>query len=962
MQTVMNAQQMREVDKYMMETLKIPGIVLMENAAMGAAKVIMDKVDPGAVVHVFCGTGNNGGDGLACARILLAHGYNVYLVIVGDSSSYKGDAASNYAVFSYLNENVLQLAKIEDLYSWRVPKAEIIVDALFGTGLDREVTGLYAQVIDVINRSPATRISLDIPSGISADNGTVLGKAVRADETVTFQFPKTGHFLYPGKEYSGKLTVVPIGVAAGVEDVVESTVSVIENNDPDMHLAERNPDTNKGSYGRLFIVAGSRGMAGAAIMTARAAYSAGAGLVTVGAPESIVNTLQGAVPEATCLPLPEQNGRVYSGSRVAVAQAMYRKTAMALGPGLGQEEGIRDMVNDVIGDASLCRVLDADALNAIGNSVEILAQMKGEIVFTPHPAEFARLLGMELANVLERPLELAVTFAKQFGVVLVLKGATTIIADTDGSAVLLAAGTPGMAKGGSGDVLTGTIAGFAAQGFSALDSALLGTYFCAMAGEAAAADKGTYSMTPLDTISRLGEVMMKSCSADPDAFHPEKVPSQLTERDYAAAAIPAVPAQPKPRLSTGAPKRPSIPVPAAPLAQHTADAEVEEDRQHVRQQTGRHHTAAAAAAAAADTALTAAATGEILHKAGENDAAAAVKDTEVQKAAESAAKEMSGSQHAPEGDDSRTSSGRPLQEAAPGKTGETHFEGRRIAAETSAQTEETRVHRSRGSADKQTKRPVSEDTGRHQAAGRQSTSQRTQSHSPADSIRRNMSHNNQTETARTEVSQETGRYKAVQGSSASASLHVREERRLGREDEQRRREEEERELVRAKLRNETNRQAAVQETDTPRSRAEAARQEADQASGVNIPSPQRTHSADTAGQTQRKSERQREIAQTDISGARSSRQEKTETSESEESTAALPNERQRTMDTGTVTQDTRIAPPVTAPSTGMQEAGSAADTRSDAQKHRDEVNAQIQRELKKQRHEKPVQRTRRRIG
>lgn len=563
MRSVMNAQQMREVDRYMIETLHIPGLVLMENAAMGVARRVMDDAEPGAVVHVFCGTGNNGGDGLACARILMAHGYDVYVVIVGDPAGYSGDALSNYKMFEHLDERLLRMRRIEDLYGWRVPKAQIILDAIFGTGLSRDVSGVQEEAIEVINKSTAEIISVDIPSGISADNGRVLGCAVCADTTVTFQFPKVGQLLYPGRQHTGKLLVVPIGVDTGVEEVIRPAVRVLESGDPDLRLAARRSDTNKGTYGRLFVVAGSRGMAGAAAMCTRAGYAAGAGLVTAGVPESIVGILQTAAPEATCVPLPEENGQLYGGSRVAVAQAMYRKTAMAIGPGLGLGPGLKDLVTDVVEDDSLCRVVDADALNALDNDLHILAHMKGELVFTPHPAEFARLLGTELSSILEHPLELASAFARKCRVVLVLKGATTIVADTDGSVTMVAAGSPGMAKGGSGDVLTGVIGGFAAQGFSAYEAAVLGVYYCAAAGEKAARTHGEYTMTPADTLAALGDVIQATVTDEPGAWAPAHVPAQIQARAHAAAAAhPAAPVPSRPAAASVA-----APAPAAAAAE-----------------------------------------------------------------------------------------------------------------------------------------------------------------------------------------------------------------------------------------------------------------------------------------------------------------------------------------------------------------------------------------------------------
>ena len=529
MRSVMNAQQMRAVDKYMIEKLHIPSLVLMENAAMGTARLVMEKKPEPCVVHTFCGIGNNGGDGFACARILLARGYDVYVAVVGDPSTMKGDARANYEMFRQFPDRVLEVSSIEDLYSWRVPKAEVIVDALFGVGLSRDVLGVYADVIASMNSAQALRVSMDIPSGIDADTGRVMGIAVRADCTATFQYPKVGQYLYPGRQYTGELRVVTIGIDKGVEDVVASHMFVYDSNDPDILIPMRSADSNKGTYGRLLLVAGSRGMAGAAVMSAKAAYASGAGLVTVAAPWAVVDVMQNSVPEATCALMPEEEGRIYSGSADSIRREAAGKTAVAVGPGLGSGKGLKTVVADMLTTYDVCRVVDADALNALDQDLKVLAHIRGDVVFTPHPREFARLLGTDLDSVLEHPVELATAFAQKCRVTVVLKGATTIIASADGDVTLVAAGSPGMAKAGSGDVLTGTIAGFAAQGVPGYEAAVLGVYLCSVAGEAAAEEHGEYSSTPNDTIQCLGRCIKGRISNEIPAWrvtvHEASLPS-----------------------------------------------------------------------------------------------------------------------------------------------------------------------------------------------------------------------------------------------------------------------------------------------------------------------------------------------------------------------------------------------------------------------------------------------------
>ncbi len=503
MYNVLTADQMRGVDAYMIKEMRIPGLLLMENAAMGVCRAIMKETAP-CVVRVFCGTGNNGGDGLAVARILLLNGYDVYVALAGDPSKLTEDAAVNFAMFEKMSDRTLCFTDILELDSWNAPKAELVVDALFGTGLSREVYGFYRDVIERINGSGARVVSVDIPSGVNADNGAVLGDAVVADITVTFQYPKAGHFLFPGRYCRGRLEVVRIGVDEDCTIPASGGVVAYTSSDTAISMERRELHANKGSYGRLLVIAGSQGMAGAAVLTCRAASHAGAGLVTLASTEEAACVAQNNVPEATCKILSAEEGRLGRRSVFDIARIVKGKTAIAIGPGLGVGEGVTEAVEHIIKDYALTKVVDADAINAIAGRPGILLERAGEIILTPHPREFARLIGSNTQHVLGDSLELARSFAQKYGVTLVLKGATTIVAAADGRAALVAAGSPGMAKGGSGDVLTGIIGGFAAQGMGAYESALKGVYIAAMAGEAAATERGEYSTGPMDTIAHIG--------------------------------------------------------------------------------------------------------------------------------------------------------------------------------------------------------------------------------------------------------------------------------------------------------------------------------------------------------------------------------------------------------------------------------------------------------------------------
>lgn len=554
MYKVLTAKQMREVDAYMINEMRIPSLLLMENAAMGVCRVIMAETEP-CTVRVFCGTGNNGGDGLAVARILMFNGYDVYVAVAGDAEKMTADAAANFAMFEKLSERTLCFKDIAQLESWDVPAARVVVDALFGTGLSREVSGLYRDTIEHINESGALVVSVDIPSGVDADNGAVLGDAVAADITVTFQHPKAGHFLFPGRYCRGRLEVVRIGVDEGCDILASGQTFAYTSADAAIALERREIDANKGSYGRLLVVAGSQGMAGAAVLTCRAASRAGAGLVTLASTEEATSVVQNNVPEATCKILSGEEGRLGRRSVFDIARIIKGKTALAIGPGLNVGEGVTEAVEHIIKDYPLIKVLDADAINAIAGRPSILLERAGEIILTPHPKEFARLIGSNVAHVLSDSLELARSFATKYGVTLVLKGATTVVAAADGRAALVAAGSPGMAKGGSGDVLTGIIGGFAAQGMGAYESALKGVYIAAMAGEAAAEACGEYATGPMDTIDHIGYAIGKTLQNAAVRHYEtqEEPPSVPPVKESAAQPVQPVSAEKPENTITGAP-------------------------------------------------------------------------------------------------------------------------------------------------------------------------------------------------------------------------------------------------------------------------------------------------------------------------------------------------------------------------------------------------------------------------
>ncbi len=482
---VVTPREAAQLDKYMIEERAIPGILLMEQAADEVARQAMRLADGGRIL-VVCGKGNNGGDGLAAARILLSQGCDVRVGVT--SEEYSGDAGANFEFFKKNGDYAL--ITHENLGDFFSQDAAVIVDALFGTGLSRAPMGLYDELICEINAHSASVVSVDIPSGVFGETG-YCKNAVFADVTVTFQHPKTGHFIYPGAEHTGKLIIKKIGVESGRK----YDKFLVD----DIKLPQRRRNTNKGSYGRLAILAGSRELSGAAILCARAALRTGAGLVSCMSDEMTCAAMKAALPEAMAAPCGE-----YSVSDIDKAIGMIGASPFVMGPGLGTGDEVTELICSAA-ELENKKVIDADAINVLARFPELIVGSK--CVITPHPKEFSRLTKMSMGDILSDPLGCAKRYAREAGVVVLLKGASTVI--TDGSlSYIVAAGAPSMAKGGSGDVLSGVTGALIAQGYGLLQAAYTAAYLCGKAGEAAYERLGGYAPLASDTIENLFRVEM----------------------------------------------------------------------------------------------------------------------------------------------------------------------------------------------------------------------------------------------------------------------------------------------------------------------------------------------------------------------------------------------------------------------------------------------------------------------
>ena len=502
---VVTAEQMRHLDRRATEDYAVPSLLLMENAGIrvfvAVARLLEDA--PDASVLVICGKGNNGGDGFVVARHLQDAGMRVTIALAADPEEIRGDAHTNLEIAFRMNIPALQVMEIVDLCE-PLAECELVVDALFGTGMKGEAAGLAAEIVDAINDSGKTVVSVDLPSGLNADTGEVGEHCVWADETVTFAAPKIGLVTYPGAKYVGRLTVGDIGIPEPLLSHPSLKVELMQDDLIREMLPDREPDAHKGTFGHLLVLAGSVGMTGAAALASEAAARVGAGLVTLGCPWSLNDILEAKLTEVMTIPLPESAARSLAPDAVDVLKPLLaRCNSVAIGPGISQHADTARFLRTLLSKLESPVVIDADALNALAGEAALLSGLAAPAVITPHPGEMARLMGTSSAAIQSDRLKAATEAAAKLGVVVVLKGARTVIAAPDGQTFINPTGNVGMAAGGMGDVLTGAIGGFLAQGLSPLKAAICGVYIHGMAGDMAAEELGLAGLMASDLLLNL---------------------------------------------------------------------------------------------------------------------------------------------------------------------------------------------------------------------------------------------------------------------------------------------------------------------------------------------------------------------------------------------------------------------------------------------------------------------------
>jgi hydroxyethylthiazole kinase-like uncharacterized protein yjeF len=526
---VVTPSQMRKIDQRAIEEFKIPGIVLMENAALRTVEIIeryfplkkrgiktQAEIKPVETVLILAGTGNNGGDGLAVARHLYLAGCNVRVLLLSEGGRRpRGDAEINLNALNALCEkqsypNTLFIFQVEEerdlIQAFQlIREADLIVDALFGTGLDRPVSNLCQSIINQINREADENVvSVDIPSGIHGETGIIMGAAIKAAHTVSYGYLKPGHLLYPGRMHSGRVHVVPISLPDDSPQAAEANMFTLTDREAASMLKPRDPAGHKGSFGKAAIIAGSTGMTGAAHLASLAAQRCGAGLVTLGIPASLNPIMEEKLTEVMTLPLKDNNmGHLIPESLEDVLSLLEDKDVLAFGPGCGKNAGVFDILRNILGRIDIPIVIDADGLNHISRDMNLVKSCSAPVILTPHPGEMSRMTGLETEHISRYPVQAACEAASQWGCIVVLKGAASVVAEPKGRVYINTSGNSGMAKGGSGDVLTGIIAALAAQGYCAFEAAVLGCYIHGRAGDKAARRLGETGMLPSDIIDAL---------------------------------------------------------------------------------------------------------------------------------------------------------------------------------------------------------------------------------------------------------------------------------------------------------------------------------------------------------------------------------------------------------------------------------------------------------------------------
>ncbi len=464
---VLSGDKCKQLDNEAIKEIGIPGIVLMENAAAALYKEINNK---GNSFIILCGKGNNGGDGLALARKLFQDGKKVKVIIIAKDNNYTDDFLINYNILkkifddSYI-ETFTEVSHIRNKLKTSLKEYEVIVDCIFGVGINRDVSGIYKETIDIANEADAIKISIDVPSGIDCNTGEVKGTAFKSDFTYTFEVIKKGFLNYNVFQYLGKLKVLSIGIPQKVKDNHSQNTYILSSKEYSKLIPKRSLYGHKGNYGRALIFAGSTGFTGAAFISTECTVRSGAGLTTLVCPKDIQEVMESKLIEAMTLNVDDEK-----------VESMIRKCdSIAIGPGIGVTEKNENLIKKIISSSTSPLIFDADAITILGKRKELLKDIKGRAIITPHPGEMAAFLGKTIEEVEKDRINITIETAKKYNIVVLLKGYNTVISDGNYT-YINTSGNSKMASGGMGDALTGIINGFCSQNAGILNSALIGAY------------------------------------------------------------------------------------------------------------------------------------------------------------------------------------------------------------------------------------------------------------------------------------------------------------------------------------------------------------------------------------------------------------------------------------------------------------------------------------------------------
>ncbi len=497
---ISTVEEAKNMDKQAMDDFHIPDLLLMENASNAVYSIINKECRvPNKRFIVFCGTGNNGGDGLATARKLHSVGGTVKVYILGDEKKYRGAAAKNFEIVSLLSIEIKHIKSLEEVEK-DIANSDVIVDAIFGTGLSRNVEGTYRNIIELINKSKKMVFSVDIPSGINGNTGKVMGKAVKANYTITFGLPKIGNMLYPGYEYCGKLYVTHISFPPSVYN---SNSIMISTNDL-IKMPERPVAGHKGTFGYALFIAGASGYFGAPYFSALSFLKAGGGYSSLATPRSIMPFVGNKGSEIVFIPLKEtKDGSIAFENKNKILELSKKVDIVVIGPGLSLNEETQALVRELTVYIDKPLIIDGDGITAISKDTELIKKRNEETVLTPHLGEMARITKLSINEIEENKVKVVKQFANELNAYIILKGAHSLIGYPDNRVFINMSGNSGMATAGSGDVLTGTIAAMFGLGLDLPEALRVGAFMHGLAGDLAAMDLGKDGMTAQDILNHL---------------------------------------------------------------------------------------------------------------------------------------------------------------------------------------------------------------------------------------------------------------------------------------------------------------------------------------------------------------------------------------------------------------------------------------------------------------------------